>query len=85
MLSAVCCKMRGDDRRLVQSIGQVTELSLNRRTHEVVAVVDDQRNLRMILLVHAARKLRRDNHRALQLAVAHIFALPACHCRKGSA
>ena len=40
---------------------------------EVVAVIHDQRDARMILLIHAARKLRRNDHRAFQLAVAHIL------------
>jgi hypothetical protein len=62
------------DGGLVQSLGDIGQFLLERRAHEVVAVVDDQRDLRAVLLVHAARILRRDNHSALDFSVANVVA-----------
>ena len=57
----------------VQRVGQFRELLLERRTHEVVAVVHDERDAGVIFFIHLARILRRNNHRALNLAVTHIL------------
>ena len=38
-----------------------------------VAVVHDQRDAGVVLLIRARQKLRRDNDRTFQLAVAHIL------------
>ena len=73
MSSAVCCNSRGCDVRLVQSVGERGHAFFERRTHEVVAVVDDQRNPRMILLIDHLRILRRNDHGAIDLSVAHVF------------
>ena len=73
MSSAVCCRMRGEVGRLVQRVRQVRQLAFDRRTHEVVAVIDHQRDAGMVLFVDAPRKLRWNNHRAFQLSVAHVF------------
>src|SRR5581483_11057624 len=43
------------------------------RTHEVVAIVDDQSDARMILFVHVLRVLRRNNDGALQFAITHVL------------
>src|SRR5271157_1012033 len=63
--------------RLVQGVRHFSHLVFERRTHEVVAVVHDQRDPRMILLVHHLRVLRRNNHRSLNLPVAYV--LPRLH------
>src|SRR4029077_9375910 len=51
------------------------EFVLERGTHKVVAVVDDQRDARLVLLVNPPRILWRNNYSALDLAVANVF-----HC-----
>ena len=61
------------DRGIVQRIGDLGQRVLERRAHEVVAVVDHQRDLRLVLFVHPAGILRRNDDGALDLSVAHIF------------
>ena len=57
----------------VERLRQLAELRLQRRAHEVVGVVDDERDARMVLLVDAARILRRNDDGAIELAVAHVL------------
>ena len=61
------------DHGIVQRVGDLGQLILERGAHEIVAVVHHQCDLRLIMLVHLAGILRRNNHRALDLSVAHIF------------
>ncbi len=63
--------------RLIQCVRKVGHFRLKRRTHEIVAVVDDQCDARMVFLVHHLRILRRNNYRSLNLPVAHV--LPRLH------
>jgi hypothetical protein len=61
--------MVGSFSALVRLVSSLFE----RGAHEVVAVIDYERNPGLVLLVDAARELRRNNHRAFNLAVAHVF------------
>jgi len=63
----------GLDGGLIQGIGQFCQFRFDRGTHEIVAIVHDHRDARMVFFVHSARKLWWDDHRAFQLAVAYIF------------
>ena len=65
--------MRGETVGWLSELVSVREFRFHRGTHEVVAVVDDQRDARMVFLVDTPRELRRDDHRAFQFPVAHIF------------
>ena len=61
------------DGRVVERAGDLSKFIFERGAHEVVAVIHHQRNFRLILLVHPPRILRWNNHRTLNLAVAHIL------------
>ena len=61
------------DHGIVQRVGNLGERVLERRAHEIVAVIHHQRDLRPVLLVNPAGILRRNNDGALDLSVAHVF------------
>src|SRR5581483_2131326 len=63
----------GFDGGLIERVGQVRQFLLQRGTHEIVAVIYYQGDPGMVLLVDAPRILWRNNHRALDLAIAHIL------------
>ena len=57
----------------VERVGEFAHFLFERGAHEVVAVVDDECQPRVLLLVDAARELRRNDDGAVDLAVAHVF------------
>ena len=57
----------------IQRLHQAGKFVFQRGAHDVVGVVDDERDAGMILLVNAARVFRRNDDGAVELAGAHVF------------
>ena len=64
---------RRRDVGIIQRLHQAGEFVFQRGAHDVVGVVDDERDTGMVLLVDAARILRRNDDGAVETAGAHIL------------